>query len=462
MTPDKKAPASVLIIDDEEDILLTLKLLLKQHVDQVFTESNPYHLPRLLREYQPDVVLLDMNFKKGDTSGEAGLEWLKKIKALRPATQVVMITAYGETDKVVATLKAGATDFIEKPWRNEKLLATLHAALQLSRSEQEVMQLQTRQKILNEHIDQLSGEIIGASEAMRQVFQTIDKVAATDASILILGENGTGKELVAREIHRRSHRKDEVFIKVDVGAIPESLFESELFGHKKGAFTDAKEDRIGRFSAASGGTLFLDEIGNIPIPMQVKLLSAVQQGEIVPVGANKPVQIDVRLICATNMPLYDMVAEKAFRQDLLYRINTVEIHLPPLRDRTGDIELLSRHFLQELAAKYKKPGLTIQPAAIEKLKDHSWPGNVRELRHAIERAIILSGDNTLSPDDFLLQREAPRAATTPGEETLNLEAAEQEVIRKALRRHNGNVSKAAEELGLSRGALYRRMEKFGL
>jgi DNA-binding NtrC family response regulator len=462
MTPDKKAPASVLIIDDEEDILLTLKLLLKQHADQVFTESNPYHLPRLLREYQPDVVLLDMNFKKGDTSGEAGLEWLKKIKALRPATQVVMITAYGETDKVVATLKAGATDFIEKPWRNEKLLATLHAALQLSRSEQEVMQLQTKQKLLNEHIDQLSGEIIGASEAMRQVFQTIDKVAATDAGVLILGENGTGKELVAREIHRRSHRKDEVFIKVDVGAIPESLFESELFGHKKGAFTDAKEDRIGRFSAASGGTLFLDEIGNIPIPMQVKLLSAVQQGEIVPVGANKPVQIDVRLICATNMPLYDMVAEKAFRQDLLYRINTVEIHLPPLRDRTGDIELLSRHFLQELAAKYKKPGLTIQPAAIEKLKDHSWPGNVRELRHAIERAIILSGDNTLSPDDFLLQREAPRAATTPGEETLNLEAAEQEVIRKALRRHNGNVSKAAEELGLSRGALYRRMEKFGL
>ncbi|MBL7791836.1 MAG: sigma-54-dependent Fis family transcriptional regulator [Saprospiraceae bacterium] len=462
MKPDKKAAATILIIDDEEDILLTLKMLLKQHVDQVYTESNPYHLPRLLREYQPDVVLLDMNFRKGDTSGEAGMEWLKKIKALRPATQVVMITAYGETDKVVATLKAGATDFIEKPWRNEKLLATLHAALQLSRSEQEVLQLQTRQKLLNEHIDQLSGEIIGASEAMRQVFQTIDKVAATDAGVLILGENGTGKELVAREIHRRSHRKDEVFIKVDVGAIPESLFESELFGHKKGAFTDAKEDRIGRFEAASGGTLFLDEIGNIPIPMQVKLLSAVQQGEIVPVGANKPVQIDVRLICATNMPLYDMVAEKAFRQDLLYRINTVEIHLPPLRDRTGDIELLSRHFLQELAAKYKKPGLTIQPAAIEKLKNHSWPGNVRELQHAIERAIILTDDATLTPDDFLLQRETPRKTAPTTEETLNLEAAEQEVIRKALRRHNGNVSKAAEELGLSRGALYRRMEKFGM
>jgi len=462
MKPDKKAAATILIIDDEEDILLTLKMLLKQHVDQVFTESNPYHLPRLLREYQPDVVLLDMNFRKGDTSGEAGMEWLKKIKALRPATQVVMITAYGETDKVVATLKAGATDFIEKPWRNEKLLATLHAALQLSRSEQEVLQLQTRQKLLNEHIDQLSGEIIGASEAMRQVFQTIDKVAATDAGVLILGENGTGKELVAREIHRRSNRKDEVFIKVDVGAIPESLFESELFGHKKGAFTDAKEDRIGRFEAASGGTLFLDEIGNIPIPMQVKLLSAVQQGEIVPVGANKPVRINVRLICATNMPLYDMVAEKAFRQDLLYRINTVEIHLPPLRDRTGDIELLSRHFLQELAAKYKKPGLTIQPAAIEKLKDHSWPGNVRELQHAIERAIILTDDATLTPDDFLLQRETPRKTAPTTEETLNLEAAEQEVIRKALRRHNGNVSKAAEELGLSRGALYRRMEKFGM
>ncbi|MBK8703355.1 MAG: sigma-54-dependent Fis family transcriptional regulator [Saprospiraceae bacterium] len=462
MKPDKKVPASVLIIDDEDDILLTLKLLLKQHVDQVFTESNPYHLPRLLREYQPDVVLLDMNFRKGDTSGEAGMEWLKKIKALRPATQVVMITAYGETDKVVATLKAGATDFIEKPWRNEKLLATLHAALQLSRSEQEVMQLQTRQKLLNEHIDQLSGEIIGASEAMRQVFQTIDKVAATDAGVLILGENGTGKELAAREIHRRSHRKDEVFIKVDVGAIPESLFESELFGHKKGAFTDAKEDRIGRFEAAAGGTLFLDEIGNIPIPMQVKLLSAVQQGEIVPVGANKPVRINVRLICATNMPLYDMVAEKAFRQDLLYRINTVEIHLPPLRDRTGDIELLSRHFLQELAAKYKKPGLSIQSAAIEKLKTHNWPGNVRELQHAIERAIILTDDSTLTPDDFLLQRETPRKTASTTEETLNLEAAEQEVIRKALRRHNGNVSKAAEELGLSRGALYRRMEKFGM
>jgi len=458
-----KQPGTVLIVDDEEDILFSLRMFLKQHFERVFTEQNPQHLPRLLRQYEPDVVLLDMNFRKGDTSGEEGLQWLQKTVELRPGVQVIMITAYGEVEKAVRALKTGAADFVEKPWRNEKLLATVHAAFNLGRSRKEVAQLQTRQRALTDHLDSSAGDIVGNSPAMEDVFKTIDKVAATDANVLILGENGTGKELVAREIHRRSPRSDQVFVNVDLGAIPESLFESELFGHKKGAFTDAREDRAGRFEAAHGGTFFLDEIGNLTLPMQAKLLAALQNREIVRVGSNQPIPVDIRLICATNMPLYEMVREKTFRQDLLYRINTVEIQLPPLRAREADVRLLASHFLKQYARKYQKTDLELHPAALQKLEQYPWPGNIRELRHAIERSVILSEKNVLTPGDFLLHPDFHQSADFfQGDDTLNLEEMEKKLIQRAMNKFHGNISKAADELGLTRAALYRRLEKHGL
>ncbi len=459
-----KQTGTVLIVDDEEDILFTLRMFLKQHFAHVFTEENPQHLPRLLKQYEPDVVLLDMNFRKGDTSGEEGLQWLQKTLELRPGVQVIMITAYGEVEKAVRALKSGAADFVEKPWRNEKLLATVQAAFNLGLSRKEVAQLQTRQRALTDHLDAAgAGDIVGQSAAMAEIFKTIDKVATTDANILILGENGTGKELVARAIHRRSLRHEQVFVNVDLGAIPESLFESELFGHKKGAFTDAREDRAGRFEAAQGGTLFLDEIGNLALPTQAKLLAALQNREIVRVGSNQSIAVDIRLICATNMPLYDMVREKTFRQDLLYRINTVEIHLPPLRAREGDIGLLASHFLKQYAKKYQKADLELHPAALQKLEQYPWPGNIRELRHAIERAVILSEKNVLTPGDFLLHPDFHQAPEFfQADETLNLEEMEKKLIQRAMTKFQGNISKAADELGLTRAALYRRLEKHGI
>ncbi len=455
-----KDKGTILIVDDEEDILIALSMLLKRHFARVFTETNPQHLPRLLGQYEPDVLLLDMNFRRGETTGEEGLQWLRKSLELRPGIQVIMITAYGEVEKAVQALKTGATDFVEKPWRNEKLLATVQAAFKLGQSRQEVQQLQTRQRALTAQLDAGVGDIIGNSAAMLEVYNTIEKVAATDANVLILGENGTGKELVARAIHRRSPRQAQAFVNVDLGAIPESLFESELFGHKKGAFTDAREDRAGRFEAAQDGSLFLDEIGNLSFPMQAKLLAALQNREITRVGSNRPVPVDIRLICATNMPLYEMVREKSFRQDLLYRINTVEIHLPPLRARDGDIALLADHFLKQYARKYQKNDLELHPAALQKLEQYSWPGNIRELRHAIERAVILSEQNILTPGDFPLHLESPALAHAG--ETLNLDEMEKMLVREALKKHQGNISRAAEELGLTRAALYRRLEKHGI
>ncbi len=461
MAKVQKTDATILILDDEENILFTLKLLLKQHFAHVYTEHNPFHIPRLLRQLKPDLVLLDMNFRKGDTSGSDGIQWLEKVKELYPVAQVVMMTAYADVDIAVQALKKGAVDFVEKPWRNEKLLATLQSAFRLSRSEREVQQLQDKQQALSEQLDQLSGEIIGQSAAMQAIFKTIEKVAATDANVLILGENGTGKELVARAIHRQSARKHEVFINVDLGALAANLFESELFGHAKGAFTDAHEDRVGRFEAASDGSLFLDEIGNLSVAMQAKLLTSLQSRNIIRVGTNTLIPIDVRLICATNMPLYDMVKEKTFRQDLLYRINTVEIKLPPLRARKGDIPLLSENFLKLYARKYQKPELCFHPGALRKLDGHHWPGNVRELRHTIERAVILSEGSQLTPSDFLLTKDIT-ASIHSNDESLNLEEMEKRLIQKAIQKHRGNISRAAEELGLTRAALYRRLEKFGV
>ena len=453
--------STVLIVDDEEDILLTLKMLLKSRVSHLYTESNPYHLPRLLRQYEPDLVLLDLNFNKGAIKGEEGLHWLGKIKEIRPQTQVIVITAHGDIEIAVNALKIGAVDFLEKPWRNEKLLSAVESALSISLSKREIKQLQQTRQVLTEQLHQQSGEIIGTSPAMQEVFRTIDKVAATDANVLILGENGTGKEMVARAIHRASSRNHEVFINVDLGSIPEALLESELFGHKKGAFTDAREDRIGRFQSAHKGTLFLDEIGNLSLASQSKLLSAIQNKAVIPVGSNQLVPVDIRLISATNTPLHEMVQQKTFRQDLLYRINTVAIHLPPLRERIGDIPILANVFLEQNARKYQKPELSFATEAIHKLELHDWPGNVRELRHVIERAVILADSDTLQAEDILLQKEGIYT-TSDEDQTLNLDHMERQYVLKALHLHKGNITRAAEELGLTRAALYRRLEKFGL
>ncbi|MBR9920968.1 MAG: sigma-54-dependent Fis family transcriptional regulator [Bacteroidetes bacterium] len=453
--------AKILVIDDEEDILFTMKMLLKKHVGHVFTESNPFHIPRLLRQHQPDLVLLDLNFRPGNTTGEEGLSWLSKIKEISPETRVIIITAHGDVETAVQALKQGASDFIEKPWHNEKLLSTVRSALELAATKKEVKHLERVRDNMHEALQANAGEMVGTSEAIRQTFRTIEKVAGTDANVLILGENGTGKEMVARAIHEASRRNKEVFVKVDVGSIPESLLESEFFGHKKGAFTDAREDRTGRFEAAQNGTLFLDEIGNLSLSAQAKFLSAIQQMLITPVGSNAPVQVDFRLICATNESLNEMVADKRFRQDLLYRINTVEIHVPALRERIGDIPVLARHFIAVFREKYRKPNLDLSAEALKKLEMHSWPGNVRELRHAIERAIILSDSELLRPGDFALGSE-PESSGESTESGLNIEEMERKLILKALQVHKGNITKAAEDLGLTRAALYRRLDKFDI
>ncbi|MFA8433649.1 MAG: sigma-54-dependent transcriptional regulator [Marinifilaceae bacterium] len=451
----------ILAIDDNEDILFSLKLLLKQHVELIHTESDPEQIPKLLKQETYDVILLDMNFTKDAISGQEGYFWLNKILEMDPQAVVLFITAYGDIEKSVKAIKAGATDFILKPWQNEKLLATISSAIQLRKSKKEVNTLKTRQKEINAVLDQPFSDFIGTSPEMQQVFTTIQKVAQTDANVLILGENGTGKELVARALHRNSSRKDEVFISVDLGSINENLFESELFGHVKGAFTDARSDRPGRFEIASGGTLFLDEIGNLSLPMQAKLLTVLERREVIRVGSNKPIPIDIRLICATNMPLKQMAAEDKYRQDLVYRINTVEINLPPLRDRLEDIPLLADHFLNIYGKKYKKEFCPISKACINRLYEYNWPGNVRELQHVMERAVIMADSNALNPQDFQLTGGIG-PVTEVELDSYNLEEVEKNIIQKVLKTNKGNISKAAGELGLTRTSLYRRLEKYGL
>jgi two-component system response regulator HydG len=451
----------VLVVDDNEDILSAARLLLKQHVALVRTEKSPDRIPVLMAEETYDVILLDMNFAKGATGGEEGFAWLRRILAADPLAVVILITAYGDVGMAVRAIKEGATDFILKPWQNEKLLATLTAALNLRSSRLENQSLRQRQSHLSADLDRPFRDFLGQSAAMQEVFATIDKVAGTDASILILGENGTGKELAAREIHRRSRRHREIFVGVDMSAVPETLFESELFGHVKGAFTDAREDRAGRFEAASGGTLFLDEIGNLSLPLQAKILTALENRRIFRVGSNKPVPIDVRLICATNRPIHQMVAQDGFRQDLLYRINTIEVRLPSLRERREDIPLLVEHFLGTYCRKYGRPLKTVGPAALRKLEGYGWPGNVRELQHAVERSIIMSDSEILQPEDFLFSAvEGPLESAAPA--AGKLEDMERLFVDRVLSKHGGNVSKAARELGISRAALYRRLEKHGL
>jgi two-component system response regulator HydG len=450
----------ILMIDDDEDVLLAAKMLLKKQNHQVLIEKNPNKIPFLLHNDTYDVILLDMNFSKDITSGKEGFYWLEQILGHEPNAVVIMITAFGDVEMAVKALKMGATDFVLKPWQNEKLIATINTAIKLKHSYLEVDKLKKAKEMLEEQISKPFGDIIGDSPAIKEVFTIIDKVAKTDANVLILGENGTGKELIARAIHQRSLRKDKSFVSVDMGAITETLFESELFGHKKGAFTDAREDRPGRFELANGGTLFLDEIGNLSMSLQSKLLSALQSRQVTRVGANQALAVDIRLICATNMPLQKMVQEGTFRQDLLYRINTVELQVPPLSERMDDIPLLAKHYLNYYSKKYHKNVSTIAQEAMDKLKRYPWPGNIRELQHAIERAVIMTDSSSLQESDFLFSRSMNNMASTS--DTLNLDEVEKTAIVKALSMHGGNISKAADELGLTRASLYRRMEKYGL
>jgi DNA-binding NtrC family response regulator len=453
----------ILIVDDNEDLLSAARIFLKRHFAQIDIEKNPESIPDLIQNELYDVILLDMNFTKDVSSGSEGFHWLGKILEIDPSAVVVLITAYGDEQTAVKAIKSGATDFVLKPWENEKLLATISSAMQLSQTRQEIVTLKDQKKVISAELNNQFHDLIGESKAMQEVYNTIERVAETDANVLILGENGTGKELAARAIHAQSNRKNEPFINVDLGSITETLFESELFGHVKGAFTDAKDDRMGRFEAANRGTIFLDEIGNLSTPLQAKLLSALQSRQVVRVGSNKKTEIDVRLVCATNMPIYEMVMKNTFRQDLLYRINTIEINLPPLRERTEDIPLLANHFLQIYNAKYKKQVHKISDATITRMGVYHWPGNIRELQHAVERAVIMSNSNVLQPEDFNFNiSHAENDQDNVTIEQFNLDEVEKILIRKALKKYNGNITQAANELGLTRSSLYRRLEKYGI
>ncbi len=456
----KKLAGNILIVDDDDYILLTLRMFLEQHFTSVITINNPNQISNAYDERSYDLVILDMNFKEGETSGEDGLRWLGEILKIDADASVIMMTAYGGVNIAVEAIKQGAKDFIVKPWENERLLATVTSIYNLSSEKKNVRQLKSQQKVINSTLDEPFTNIVGNSDAIETVFKSINKVAATNAEVLILGENGTGKELVARAIHRNSERKDGVFISVDLGSISETLFESELFGHKKGAFTDAKEDRIGRFEAAMGGTIFLDEIGNLPMALQAKLLTVVQNRKVTRLGTNDPINIDVRIICATNKPLLEMAKEGEFREDLLYRINTVEIAVPPLKERIADIPLLTEHFVQLFARKYDKEDLEISKDVFSTLQKYPWPGNVRELQHAIERAVIMTENSSLNSQDFMFLSASALDGDKPHD--YNLESLEEWAVRNAIKKHQGNISHAAKELGLSRGAMYRRMEKYGL
>jgi DNA-binding NtrC family response regulator len=453
-------PESILVVDDDRDILTAARLLLKRHFEAVITTSRPDDIPELLGKTAFDAVLLDMNFVTGAQSGREGLSWLAHIQRADPDAVVVLMTAYSAVETAVEAMKQGAFDFVAKPWQNEKLIATVRAAVEHRRSRALATQLRRQNRELAVESSRPGDGLLGDSPAMRRVLQLVAKAGPTDANVLILGENGTGKELIARELHRQSARAAGVFLGVDLGAIAESVLESELFGHRKGAFTGADESRIGRFQAAGGGTLFLDELGNLPRHLQPKLLTALERREVVPVGANAPVPIDVRVITATNAPRAELGDEARFRQDLLYRLNTVEIVLPPLRDRPEDIPLLADHFMRAYARRYARPVEAIADDAMEAIAAYAWPGNVRELRHALERAIILCDGRTLRLADFPLpQALAPRRAAV---EPSTLAELEREAIVQALDRHGGNITYAAQELGITRTSLYRRMEKHGL
>jgi len=447
--------ATVLVVDDDTDVLTAVKLLLKTEVLEIITEKNPENINSLLTRNQVDLVLLDMNFNSTMNTGNEGIYWLRKIKEWKPNVCVIMITAYGHIDLAVRSLKEGASDFVVKPWHNEKLIETLKDLLD---KQEGVKKPKVAAKSTAGNTS-----ILGEAEAMQDIFYKVNKIAPTDANILILGENGTGKDLMAKAIHERSLRANKPFIKVDVGALTDTLFESELFGHKKGAYTDAREDRIGRFEEAEGGTLFLDEIGNISLQQQAKLLTVLQNRQVTRLGNNKSVDINIRLICATNIPLQELANENKFRKDLIYRINTVEITMPPLRRRTNDVPLLARHFAKIYATKYLKPAVDFSNAALQKLQGYNYPGNVRELQYTIERAVIMAEDALLQPDDLIFSSlETSIAETQESADNVPLSMLEKNAILRVIEKHSGNITRAAKELGLTRTALYRRLNKYDI
>ena len=444
--------ASILVIDDDADVLTALRLLLKPLVNNVITEKNPSNITSQIEKDDYDIIILDMNFNGLVNTGNEGIFWLNKIKKQKPETSVILMTAYADIDLAIRGLKEGASDFLMKPWENSKILETITSILSKKKSN----------SVKSKSLNSSSIEIIGESDVMQDVFVKLRKVAPTDANVLILGENGTGKDLIAKALHDNSNRKDKPFIKVDVGALTSSLFESELFGYKKGAFTDAREDREGRFEAANGGTLFLDEIGNITLGQQVRLLTALQNRQVTPLGSNQAIDVDIRLICATNLDPTTLADESKFRKDLIYRINTVDIIVPPLRDRGTDITELSRHFVALYAEKYNKNSFTFDSGFISKLKKHDFPGNVRELQYILERAVIMTDGNTLKPDDLVFSSIERSTTKTHENTSLNLDDIEKNAILTVLEKNKGNVSKSAKELGITRAALYRRLEKYEL
>jgi DNA-binding NtrC family response regulator len=447
--------ATILVVDDDTDVLTAVRLLLKTEVHEIITEKNPENINSLLTRNQVDLVLLDMNFNSAMNTGNEGIYWLRKVKEWRPNVCVIMITAYGDIDLAVRSLKEGANDFVVKPWHNEKLIETIR----------DLLDKQEGPKRPKVPVKGSAGStsILGESDVMQDIFYKVNKIAPTDANILILGENGTGKDLMAKAIHERSLRANKPFVKVDVGALTDTLFESELFGHKKGAFTDAREDRMGRFEEAEGGTLFLDEIGNISLMQQAKLLTILQNRQVTRLGTNKAVDINIRLICATNVPLQELANENKFRKDLIYRINTVEITMPPLRRRHTDVPLLARHFARVYATKYLKPNVDFSAAALQKLQQYSYPGNIRELQYTIERAVIMAEDATLQPDDLIFSSlETAKPQTAEDADNVPLSEMEKNAILRVIDKHSGNITRAAKELGLTRTALYRRLNKYDI
>jgi two-component system response regulator HydG len=446
--------ATVLIVDDDPDVLTAVKLLLKTETQEIITEKNPENLNSLLQRNQIDLVLLDMNFNSAINTGNEGIYWLRKIKEWKPNVCVIMITAYGDIDLAVRSLKEGADDFVVKPWHNEKLIDTIKDLLDKKEG------VKTSKPSAKGASGQTS--ILGDSDVMEDIFHKVNKIAPTDANILILGENGTGKDLMAKAIHERSLRADKPFIKVDVGALTDSLFESELFGHKKGAYTDAREDRMGRFEEAEGGTLFLDEIGNISLQQQAKLLTVLQNRQVTRLGTNKAIDVNIRLICATNVALTELANENKFRKDLIYRINTVEINMPPLRKRNEDIVILAKHFAKLYASKYLKPTMEFDAAALQKLKMYNYPGNVRELQYTIERAVIMADEHILRPDDLIFSILETPGETIIDDDNIQLSTLEKNAILRVIDKHSGNITRAAKELGLTRTALYRRLSKYDI
>lgn len=457
----EKRQGRILIVDDNKSVLDSLKLFLEDYFEEVLTTGNPNRIPQLILQERIDVVLLDMNFSAGRMTGNEGFFWLKEILRIDPLAVVVHITAYGDIEMAVRAIKEGATDFILKPWDNFKLLATLQSACNLRKSRMEVKRLKQSQKSLSESLDSGFNLIRGPSQRMEKIYRDIPIIAKSDACVLIAGESGTGKEVIAREIHKQSARKNEIFMRVDLGSLSETLFESELFGHVKGAFTDAREDRIGKIESAMGGTLFLDEIGNLSLPLQSKLLSVLQNKEVCPLGSNKTTVIDVRFVCATNKDLEKMIETHTFREDLYYRINTLQLKIPPLRERTEDIPALLRFFLADYKVKHGRPGIGIHEQAFKALQDYPWPGNIRELQHTVEKAVILSHSDMLQASDLLMDK--PVVSSRRENQSFNtLEEAERQTILSILERNRGNLSKTARELRIGRQTLYNKLKKYSL